>query len=271
MPELPEVETTRRGIEPQILGNTLTRLIVRNANLRWPVPRQLNKVLAGMKVESLARRGKYLLLGFSAGSVIIHLGMSGSLRVVDCDSTRNKHDHVEFVFHNGKCLRLRDPRRFGAVLYTTGDPLQHKLLVNLGPEPLQRGFSGRHLYDHSRGKKVAVKLFIMNSKIVVGVGNIYANEALFLAGIHPKRVAGRLTAERYDRLAQAIKNVLRSAIKSGGTTLRDFTAEDGRPGYFQQKLNVYGKAGEPCPGCGTPIKHITLGQRATYFCPHCQT
>jgi formamidopyrimidine-DNA glycosylase len=224
-----------------------------------------------MKVESLVRRGKYLLLGFASGNVIIHLGMSGSLRVADCDTAREKHDHVEFVFQNNKCLRLRDPRRFGAVLYTTEDPLQHKLLVNLGPEPLQRTFSGRHLYDHSRNKKVAVKLFIMNSKIVVGVGNIYANEALFLAGIHPKRIAGRLSAERYDRLAQAIKKVLRAAIKSGGTTLRDFTAEDGRPGYFQQKLNVYGKADEPCPVCGTPIKHITLGQRATYYCPHCQT
>lgn len=271
MPELPEVETTRRGIEPHILGNTLTRVIVRNASLRWPVPRNLNKALAGLQVESLARRGKYLLLGFPVGSVIIHLGMSGSLRVVNCNTDQNKHDHVEFVFQDGVCLRLRDPRRFGAVLYTAEDPLQHKLLVNLGPEPLQRGFSGQHLYDHSRGKKVAVKLFIMNSKIVVGVGNIYANEALFLAGIHPKRIAGRLSAARYDQLAQAIKKVLRAAIKSGGTTLRDFTAEDGRPGYFQQKLNVYGKVGEPCPTCGAPIKHITLGQRATYFCPKCQT
>ena len=271
MPELPEVETTRRGIEAHILGNTISRVVVRNASLRWPVPRNLSKVLAGMKVESLARRGKYLLLGFSSGSVIIHLGMSGSLRIVDCDTARHKHDHVEFVFQNNKCLRLRDPRRFGAVLYTSKDPLQHKLLAKLGPEPLQRDFSGQHLYNRSRGRKVAVKLFIMNSRVVVGVGNIYANEALYLAGIHPKRIAGRLSAERFDRLCQAIKNVLRAAIKSGGTTLRDFTAEDGRPGYFQQKLNVYGKAGEPCPGCGTPIKHITLGQRATYFCPHCQT
>lgn len=271
MPELPEVETTRRGIEPHILGNTLIRVIVHNARLRWPVPRTLNEALAGLKVESLERRGKYLLLGFPAGTVILHLGMSGSLRIVDCNVAREKHDHVEFVFQDGQCLRLRDPRRFGAVLYTTRDPLQHKLLANLGPEPLQRGFSGQHLYEHSRGKKIAVKLFIMNSKIVVGVGNIYANEALFLAGIHPKRVAGRLSAERYDRLGQAIKNVLRAAIKAGGTSLRDFTAEDGRPGYFQQKLNVYGKVGEPCPVCGTPIKHITLGQRATYFCPHCQT
>ena len=271
MPELPEVETTRRGIEPHILGNTLTRVIVHNARLRWPVPRTLSKALAGLKVESLERRGKYLLLGFPAGTVILHLGMSGSLHLVDCNVAREKHDHVEFVFQDGQCLRLRDPRRFGAVLYTTRDPEQHQLLANLGPEPLQRGFSGQHLYEHSRGKKVAVKLFIMNSKIVVGVGNIYANEALFLAGIHPKRVAGRLSAERYDRLVQAIKKVLRAAIKSGGTSLRDFTAGDGRPGYFQQKLNVYGKVGEPCPVCGTPIKHITLGQRATYYCPHCQT
>jgi len=271
MPELPEVETTRRGIEPHILGNTLTRVRVHNSSLRWPVPRNLNKALAGLRVESLTRRGKYLLLGFPAGSVIIHLGMSGSLRIVNCDTSLNKHDHVEFVFQNGMCLRLRDPRRFGAVLYTRKDPLQHKLLANLGPEPLQRAFSGHHLYAHSRGKKVAIKLFIMNSKIVVGVGNIYANEALFLAGIHPKRVAGRISAERYDQLVQAIKKVLRAAIKSGGTTLRDFTAEDGRPGYFQQKLNVYGKAGEPCPVCRTLIKHITRGQRATYFGPHCQT
>ena len=271
MPELPEVETTRRGIESHILGNTLARVIVHNHSLRWPVPRNLNKALAGLKVESLTRRGKYLLLGFPCGTVIIHLGMSGSLRVVSCDTTRNKHDHVEFVFQDTQCLRLRDPRRFGAVLFTTADPLHHKLLAHLGPEPLQRTFTGKYLYEHARGRKVAVKLFIMNSVIVVGVGNIYANEALFLAGIHPKRLAGRLSAERYDRLAKAIKKVLRAAIKSGGTTLRDFTAEDGRPGYFQQKLNVYGKAGKPCPVCGSSIKHITLGQRATYYCPHCQT
>lgn len=271
MPELPEVETTRRGIEPHILHNTLSRVVVHNASLRWPVPKNLNKVLAGQKLESLSRRGKYLLLRFPAGHVILHLGMSGSLRMVNCQSARQKHDHVEFVFNNGKCLRLRDPRRFGAVLFTREDPLQHKLLNNLGPEPLQREFSGRHLYETSRGKKVAVKLFIMNSRVIVGVGNIYANEALFLAGIHPKRVAGRISAERYEQLGTAIKQVLRAAIKAGGTTLRDFTAEDGRPGYFKQKLNVYGKAGEPCSRCGTIIKHMTLGQRATYYCPHCQT
>jgi len=271
MPELPEVETTRRGIEPHILGNTLSRVVVRNARLRWPVPRQLNRTLAGQSVQSLQRRGKYLLLGFASGTVIIHLGMSGSLRVLDCTAPQQKHDHVDFQFQNGQCLRLRDPRRFGAVLYTSKDPLQHKLLAGLGPEPLEPGFSGEHLFRRSRGKTIAVKLFIMNSRIVVGVGNIYANEALFLAGIHPRRSAGRVSAERYGRLAQAIKTVLRAAIKAGGTTLRDFTAEDGRPGYFQQQLHVYGKAGEPCSRCGTAIRHVSLGQRATYYCPHCQT
>lgn len=271
MPELPEVETTRRGIEPHLMGKTLTGVVVSNPRLRWPVPRQLNRSVTGQTIQSLQRRGKYLLLGLPSGTVIIHLGMSGSLRVLDCNIPRQKHDHVDFVFQDGQCLRLRDPRRFGAVLYTRKDPLQHKLLADLGPEPLERDFSGNYLFRQSRGKKVAVKLFIMNSKIVVGVGNIYANEALFLAGIHPKRSAGRLSAERYVRLAQAIKSVLRAAIKAGGTTLRDFTAEDGRPGYFQQKLHVYGKASEPCSRCGTAIKHISLGQRATYYCPHCQT
>lgn len=270
MPELPEVETTRRGIAPHVIGNTLTGVVVRNRHLRWPVPRQLNQKITGQTVLSLQRRGKYLLLGFASGTVILHLGMSGSLRVLDCCIPPQKHDHVDFVFQNGQCLRLRDPRRFGAILYTSKDPLRHKLLAELGPEPLQDEFSGDYLFHQSRGKKVAVKLFIMNSKIVVGVGNIYANESLFLAGIHPKRSAGHLSAERYARLTQAIKTVLRAAIKAGGTTLRDFTAEDGRPGYFQQQLHVYGKAGEACSRCGATIKHINLGQRATYYCPHCQ-
>ena len=271
MPELPEVETTRRGIEPHIVGKTLTGVVVRERRLRWPVPRQLHRSVAGQTVQSLQRRGKYLLLGLSTGTVIIHLGMSGSLRILNCKTSPQKHDHVDFVFQNGQCLRLRDPRRFGTVLFTRQDPLEHKLLADLGPEPLGHHFSGDYLFRQSRGKKVAVKLFIMNSKIVVGVGNIYANEALFLAGIHPKRSAGRLSAERCTRLAQAIKSVLRAAIKAGGTTLRDFTAEDGRPGYFQQQLHAYGKAGQPCSRCGTMIKHITLGQRATYYCPRCQT
>ncbi len=271
MPELPEVETTRRGIEPHITGNTLTAVVVRERRLRWPVPRQLNQLVAGQTVQSLQRRGKYLLLNLSTGTVMIHLGMSGSLRILDCSIPPHKHDHVDFVFQNGQCLRLRDPRRFGSVLFTHQDPLKHKLLADLGPEPLARHFTGEYLFRQSRGKKVAVKLFIMNSKIVVGVGNIYANEALYLAGIHPGRSAGRLSAARYVRLAQAIKSVLRAAIKAGGTTLRDFTAEDGRPGYFRQQLHVYGKAGEPCSRCGATIKHIKLGQRATYYCPHCQT
>ena len=270
MPELPEVETTRRGIEPHIVGNTVTDVVIRKRHLRWPVPHQLNHKISGQTVLSLQRRGKYLLLGFAGGTVILHLGMSGSLRVLDCTIPPQKHDHVDFVFQDGQCLRLRDPRRFGAVLYTSRDPFRHKLLAELGPEPLQDEFSGDYLLHQSRGKKIAVKLFIMNSKVVVGVGNIYANEALFLAGIHPKRSAGRLSAARYAQLAQAIKVVLRAAIKAGGTTLRDFTAEDGRPGYFQQQLHVYGKAGEACSRCGATIKHISLGQRATYYCPHCQ-
>ncbi len=271
MPELPEVETTRRGIEPHIAGNTLTGAVVRERRLRWPVPRQLNRLVAGQTVQSVQRRGKYLLLNLATGTIILHLGMSGSLRIRDCKTPPHKHDHVDFVFQNGQCLRLRDPRRFGAVLFTRQDPLKHKLLAGLGPEPLQRHFSGDYLFRLSRGKQVAIKLFIMNSKIVVGVGNIYANEALFLAGIHPKSSAGRLSAARYVQLARAIKSVLRAAIKAGGTTLRDFTAEDGRPGYFRQQLRVYGKAGEPCSRCGTTIKHVNLGQRATYYCPRCQT
>lgn len=271
MPELPEVETTRRGIEPHILGKTLTGAVVRDRRLRWPVSPRLNQLLAGKTVQSFQRRGKYLLLGLSSGSVIIHLGMSGSLRILNCKTSPQKHDHVDIVFQNGQCLRLRDPRRFGTVLYTRQNPLKHKLLADLGPEPLGRHFSGDYLFRQSRGKKVAVKLFIMNSKIVVGVGNIYANEALFRAGIHPKRSAGRLSDERCARLTRAIKTVLQAAIKAGGTTLRDFTAEDGRPGYFQQQLHVYGKAGQPCSRCGTLIKRITLGQRATYYCPRCQT
>ena len=249
----------------------MSNVVVRNRQLRWPVPRRLRQKVIGKTVQSLARRGKYLLLGLPSGTVIMHLGMSGSLRVLDCNTPPQKHDHVDFAFSNGQCLRLRDPRRFGAVLYTSKDPLQHKLLTDLGPEPLEAGFGGDALFRRSRGRKVAVKLFIMNSKIIVGVGNIYASEALFLAGIHPKRSAGRVSAKRYAGLAQAIKTVLQAAIKAGGTTLRDFTAEDGRPGYFLHQLQVYGRTGEPCPRCGAAIKHITLGQRATYYCPRCQT
>ena len=270
MPELPEVETARRGIAPHLVGQAIKRAIVRNRQLRWPVPRDLDAQIAGQVVRQVERRGKYLLLRLPVGSLILHLGMSGSLRIIDSDIPPDKHDHVDFVLANGRCLRLRDPRRFGAVLFTRRDPLQHKLLRQLGPEPLGDEFDGDFLYVKSRGRKIAVKLFIMDSKMVVGIGNIYANEALFLAGIHPKRAAGRISRERCQRLSVAIKQVLRAAIRAGGTTLRDFTAEDGQPGYFSLKLNVYGRAGEPCLVCGTPIRHLTLGQRSTYYCPHCQ-
>lgn len=270
MPELPEVETTRRGIAPHIEGKTVRDVIVRHHQLRWPVPRGLKATLVVHKVKSVSRRAKYLLIEFDHGTLIVHLGMSGSLRIIDGALPADKHDHVDIVFESGRALRLTDPRRFGAVLWTRDDPQQHDLIAHLGPEPLSDTFSGDYLYQRSRGRKGTIKQFIMDGKIVVGVGNIYANESLFLAGINPKRLAGRISRERYDTLAEAIKQVLAAAIKQGGTTLRDFVGGDGRPGYFAQQLNVYGREGEPCRVCGTPIKHLVLGQRSTYYCPNCQ-
>ncbi len=270
MPELPEVETTRRGIEPHLLGYSIRKVIVRNRKLRWPVPANLSGELQQQIVASVKRRGKYLLLGFDKGTLIIHLGMSGSLRILPSTCAAEKHDHVELQLSSGQCLRLRDPRRFGCVLWTRRDPLKHKLLVSLGPEPLLENFDGDYLYARSRTRKQAIKSFIMDSKVVVGVGNIYASEALFLAGIHPLRAAGRISAQRYQQLALVIKTVLAAAIKQGGTTLRDFTASDGSPGYFQQQLNVYGRAGEACTKCKQAIRQQTIAQRASYYCPHCQ-
>ncbi len=270
MPELPEVETTRRGIAPHLIGHCVDKVIVRDGRLRWPVPRNLNSLLKGQEITAVSRRGKYLLLITLHGTTIIHLGMSGSLRVLDTDTPAVKHDHVDICLDTGKCLRLHDPRRFGCVLFTRDEPLQHELLNELGPEPLEADFTVDYLFEHSRRRKAAVKLFIMDSHIVVGVGNIYASEALFLAGIRPSRPAGRVTRAEYIKLVEAIKRVLTAAIKAGGTTLRDFTASDGRPGYFSQQLNVYGRKDEPCRVCGQTIKHSILGQRATHFCPHCQ-
>lgn len=270
MPELPEVETTRRGIAPHIEGKTVRDVIVRHHQLRWPVPRGLKATLVGHKVKSVSRRAKYLLIEFDHGTLILHLGMSGSLRIIDGALPADKHDHVDIVFENGRALRLTDPRRFGAVLWTRDDPQQHDLIAHLGPEPLSDAFSGDYLFQRSRGRKGTIKQFIMDGKIVVGVGNIYANESLFLAGINPKRLAGRISRERYDTLAEAVKQVLAAAIKQGGTTLRDFVGGDGRPGYFAQQLNVYGREGEPCRVCGTPIRHLVLGQRSTYYCSNCQ-
>ena len=271
MPELPEVETSRKGIEPHILNQRVTDVVIRQKQLRWPIPARLKSELPQQTINQVDRRGKYLLLKTDIGTVIIHLGMSGSLRITSPEIKPEKYDHIDIVFANNKILRLRDPRRFGAVLWTKQNPLQHKLLKQLGPEPLSDDFNAEYLYQQSRQRKVAIKLFIMNSQIVVGVGNIYANEALFMAGINPKRQANRISFERYQKLVSCIKKVLQAAIKQGGTSLRDFTQQDGKPGYFQQTLNIYGKASQPCPICGNVIKQIRQQQRSTFYCSHCQS
>jgi len=268
MPELPEVETTRRGIEPHLLGQTIRGAVVRQPRLRWPVP-DLAGLLTGASVEAVERRGKYLLLRFAHGTLIIHLGMSGSLRVLPAGSPPRPHDHIDLLFGR-HCLRLHDPRRFGAVLWTTGDPLEHPRLRDLGPEPLSDRFDGAYLHAISRQRRIAIKSLLMDGKVVVGVGNIYASEALFRAGIHPQRTSHRVSRARLDRLASAVKAVLRYAIRRGGTTLRDFLNESGEPGYFAQELAVYGRAGEPCRVCGSTIKTRRIGQRASAFCPVCQ-
>ncbi|MFQ5659449.1 MAG: bifunctional DNA-formamidopyrimidine glycosylase/DNA-(apurinic or apyrimidinic site) lyase [Gammaproteobacteria bacterium] len=270
MPELPEVETTRRGIAAYLLDETISRVIIRNGKLRWPIPKTLNKHLSGHKINKVGRRAKYLLFYTDHGCLILHLGMSGSLCITNGRVPPKKHDHVDFVFSSGIRLRFRDPRRFGSIHWTRNDPLQHKLLANLGPEPLGDEFNGPYLFDRSRNRTRAVKTFIMDSRIVVGVGNIYANEALFMSGIFPRRQAGRVSRARYVRLSSAIKGVLRQALEKGGTTLRDFSTGEGRPGYFQQELQAYGRHGEPCLQCGTPIRQVRFGQRSSYYCPVCQ-
>jgi formamidopyrimidine-DNA glycosylase len=270
MPELPEVETARRGITPYLKGKRVQAVTVRDRRLRWPIPPALLKELPGQRIESVDRRGKYLLLRTAAGTALLHLGMSGSLRVLPSDTPPQKHDHVDLVMETGKVLRLRDPRRFGTLLWTRDDPEKHKLLKDLGPEPLGDDFDGGHLFEASRGRKVAVKQFIMDSHIVVGVGNIYASESLFLAAIKPQRAAGRVTAKEYAALVRSIKKVLAASIKAGGTTLRDFAREDGEPGYFSQRLRVYGREGERCYRCGGTIVAKATGQRMTYWCPTCQ-
>lgn len=269
MPELPEVETTRRGIAPHIEGRKVTGVTIRQRQLRWPVSARLGSILSGHKVTSVKRRAKYLLLGFDHGTLIIHLGMSGSLRILPRDSEPEKHDHFDLEFAN-ICLRLRDPRRFGAVLWTREAPEKHKLLKHLGPEPLSPEFSGAHLHRLAQTRRAPVKSFIMDGRVVVGAGNIYANEALFMSGIHPRRPCNRISLKRFETLAEHIQEVLKAAIKQGGTTLRDFQQEDGQPGYFAQQLQVYGKAGEPCPNCGHEIKQERIGQRSAFYCGHCQ-
>lgn len=270
MPELPEVETTRRGIAPFVVGQTIERLVVRQSRLRWPVPADLPQCVMGRMVERLDRRGKYLLLGVDGGTVIIHLGMSGSLRLCPPDQPPKKHDHVDLVFGADLALRFHDPRRFGCWLWSAGDPALHPLLSDLGLEPFDPQFSGDHLYEVARHRSSTVKALIMDHRVVVGVGNIYANEALFRAGIDPRRSVRRIAMARYRRLAEHIREVLHDALAAGGTTLRDFVNEQGSPGYFQQTLNVYGRAGEPCRRCAAPIRMLRLGQRSSFFCPRCQ-
>lgn len=270
MPELPEVETSRRGIAPWLENEQILKVTVRDRRLRWPVSPIIDRELPGKFIRSLTRRAKYLLFDTGSGTLLLHLGMSGSLRIIDPGEPPGKHDHVDIVVASGKALRFRDPRRFGS-LHWTDDPATHPLLAHLGPEPLSADFDGDYLRQRARGRRVAVKIFIMNSSIVVGVGNIYASEALFLAGIHPRRRADRISKARMDRLAEAIKTVLQRAINAGGTTLRDFHGGDGEPGWFRQELAVYGRAGQPCPRCEAPVRSVVLGQRASYYCRYCQT
>ena len=270
MPELPEVETTRRGIEPHVKGNAVAEVIVRRHDLRQPVSKDL-ALVEGRKITSVGRRSKYLLLGVDDGStLLIHLGMSGSLRVISPGDVWKTHDHVGITLSNGKQLRFHDPRRFGLVLRLTGDPAEHALLSHLGPEPLEDGFTVEHLHAACAKRSAAIKLVIMDAKVVVGVGNIYASESLFRAGILPKTAANRVSKPRLAKLAAAIREVLTDAIREGGTTLRDFLNSDGEPGYFRQRLFVYERKGEPCRVCGTPIRHAVMGQRSTYWCPKCQ-
>jgi formamidopyrimidine-DNA glycosylase len=270
MPELPEVETTCRGIAPHIVGNTVSDIVIRQPQLRWPITPGFKKGLLKQCINAVSRRGKYILLASNTGTAIIHLGMSGSLRITDQTTAVRKHDHVDIIFSNGKILRLHDPRRFGALLWTRDNPLEHELLCELGPEPLTGDFTADYLHTLSRRRKASVKTFIMNSHVVVGVGNIYASETLFLAGIHPARRADKISLPRYELLVKAIKKVLTASIKQGGTTLRDFVNENGQPGYFQQTLNVYGRDGEACNQCGHVISVSRQLQRSTFYCRHCQ-
>jgi len=270
MPELPEVETTRRGIRAALRGRRVAEFVLCNHRLRWPVDRALAKILPGQRVLDVRRRAKYLLIELERGTLIAHLGMSGSLRVMPADAPWLKHDHYELRLDTGRGLRFNDPRRFGSLHWVTGDPLDHPLLAGLGPEPLDVGFDGACLAARAKGRKVAIKQFLMDQSVVVGVGNIYASEALFRAGIHPRRAAGKVSLGRLERLAEAVKSVLGEAIRQGGTTLRDYVNADGTPGYFRQKLYVYERDGQACRRCGTAIRKLAQGQRSTYFCPACQ-
>ncbi len=269
MPELPEVETTRRGIEPHLLGQKIARIEVREPRLRWPVSAEVGE-LSGRRIDGVDRRGKYLLVHLDRGHLIWHLGMSGSLRILPAGSAVAAHEHIELELSNSQALKYRDPRRFGALLYCEQDPQQHPLLASLGPEPLDAAFDVDYLFQHCRHRRAAIKNVIMNSQIVVGVGNIYASEALFRAGIRPDRAAGRISKKRLAGLVEAVRATLSEAIEHGGTTLQDFTQADGKPGYFRHELKVYGNQ-DDCKICGRPIKQVVIGQRASYYCPGCQS
>lgn len=269
VPELPEVETTRRGIEPHLVGRLARRLLVRERRLRWPVPAGIGAQLEGVPIAGVRRRAKYLLLDNSRGSAIVHLGMSGGLRVLDASAPLRPHDHWDLTLDDGRLLRYNDPRRFGCLLWQPAGEV-HPLLAELGPEPFDPGFDGGYLHARAHGRSAPVKHFLMDQTIVVGVGNIYAAEALFRAGIDPRRAAGRVSLARFEQLAQAVRAILGHAIERGGTTLRDFLRPDGEPGYFEQELLVYGRAGEPCKLCGAPVQSVRLGQRSSFYCRKCQ-
>lgn len=269
MPELPEVETTLRGIKPWICGHIIQQVRIHNRHLRWPVPDSLATDITGQSLLELHRRGKYLLFKFPTGTMLVHLGMSGSLRLTEATAPLHKHDHLQWTFNNGRCLRLEDPRRFGCVLFTT-EPAQHRLLKSLGPEPFSTTFSGIWLHQQAAKRRIAVKTLIMDHRVVTGVGNIYACEALFTAGIDPRRRCNRISEQRYQRLATAIRDTLEQAIEAGGTTLRDFHQADGRPGYFTRLLQVYGRNQQACLRCHQPIRQAVISQRSSFYCPSCQ-
>ncbi len=270
MPELPEVETTRRALLATLQGRRILRLVVREPRLRQPIPARLSRQLAGTRIETLERRAKYLLLRTAAGSALIHLGMSGSLRIADPASPPAPHDHYDLILDNGCCVRYRDPRRFGLLLWAGRHPERHPLLRSIGPEPFSDRFTGEYLHTISRTRSASVKSLLMNAHVVAGIGNIYANEALYRAAIHPHRPARRIGHARYTVLAAAVRAVLAEAIEAGGTTLRDFHFGAGNTGYFRIQLDVYDHAGDPCPRCKTPLRRLVIAQRASYFCPRCQ-
>lgn len=269
MPELPEVEVCRLGIQSHITNQTVKHVVVRNARLRWPIPEAVS-TLEGEKVLSVDRRAKYLLIRFTTGTLLMHLGMSGTIRIIDESTPVAKHDHFDLIFKNGQVLRLNDPRRFGAVLWQADHIDEQGLLSKLGPEPLSDEFCAGYLYQQAKNRKVPIKTFLMNNHIVVGVGNIYANESLFQAGILPTTLAGKVTKSRLDKLTEIIKDVLAQAIKQGGTTLKDFTQTDGKPGYFKQELKVYGRAGKKCLQCDTVLEEVRQANRSSVFCSNCQ-